>query len=369
MRIDQFLSYRRLALMLVALPLMLASAFYFLLASDRYVSHTVISVRDVSGAAVTSSSGLSSLLGGGAAPAYSDLMYLQTYVFSLDMLKRIDAKLNVKAHFQKPKMDFIFRLSSDATDDQFLDYFKNRVAMVHDDMAGLLTFDVQAFDPVMSQRIAKALLEESERFVNDYMHRLSSERMKFAEEQVTDTQSRLEKAKSDLLAFQVKNKWLDPVSQATANSSLTATLQTTLAQQEAALHAAQSFLSDDSFQVKTLRSQVEATKAQLDAERNRSVTPQGGSGQLAGLTIEYQALLSRATFAEDTYKAAIQTLEAARMDTMRKMKALVVVDPPTLPDAAQYPRRIYNLLTLLVVSGMVLAIVHLILATIREHQD
>lgn len=371
MKLLTLLSPRRLALLLVALPMLLASLFYATMAADRYVSHTVISMRDVSGvSSSTGTSGLSSLLGGGgSSPAYSDLMYLQTYVYSMDMLKRLDQKLNLRAHYTSPSADFIFRLSTSATDEEFLEYFRNRVTMTHDDLAGLLTFDVQAFDKATAQRIAKAILDESERFTNDYMHRLARERMGFAESQTTETQARLEKAKADVLAFQVKNKWLDPMSQATANSSLTATLQNTLAQQEAALRAAQSFLSDDSFQVKTLRGQMEATKAQLEAERNRSVSPQNGGAQLASLTIEYQGLMTRASFAEEAYKAAIQTLEAARLDTMRKLKSLVVVEPPTVPDQALYPRRLYNLLTLLAVCGMVLTIVHLILATIREHQD
>lgn len=371
MKLLNLLSPRRLAVLLVAVPMLLASLFYAFMASDRYISHTVISMRDVSGGNTSGVSGLSALLGGSvsASPAYSDLMYLQTYVYSMDMLKRIDQKLNLRAHYSTPRADFIFSLSKSATDEEFLDYFHNRVTLVHDDLAGLLTLDVQAFDKVMAQRIAKAILDESERFTNDYMHRIATERMGFAESQVQETQSRLEKAKAEVLAFQVKNKWLDPMSQASANSSLTATLQNSLAQQEAALRAAQSFLSDESFQVKTLRSQVEATKAQLETERNRSVTPQSGGAQLASLTIEYQGLMTRAVFAEDTYKAAIQTLEAARLDTMRKLKSLVVVEPPTLPDDALYPRRLYSLLTLLAVCGMVLTVVHLILATIREHQD
>lgn len=371
MKLLTLLSPRRLALLLVALPMLLASVFYATMAADRYVSRAVISMRDVSGVSSSAStSSLTSLLGGGGnSPAYSDLMYLQTYVYSMDMLKRIDQKLNLRAHYTAPSADFVFRLPAKATDEEFLAYFRNRVAMTHDDLAGLLAFEVQAFDKETAQRIGKAILEESERFTNDYMHRIARERMGFAESQTAETQARLEKAKAEVLAFQVKNKWLDPMSQATANSSLTATLQNTLAQQEAALRAAQSFLSDDSFQVKTLRGQMEATKAQLDVERNRSVSPQNGGAQLAGLTIEYQGLMTRAAFAEDSYKAAIQTLEAARLDTMRKLKSLVVVEPPTVPDEALYPRRLYNLLTLLAVCGMVLTIVHLILATIREHQD
>jgi capsular polysaccharide transport system permease protein len=40
-----------------------------------------------------------------------------------------------------------------------------------------------------------------------------------------------------------------------------------------------------------------------------------------------------------------------------------------LPETAIYPRRIYNLVTLLVVSLLLYGIVRLVIATIREHLD
>ena len=98
--------------------------------------------------------------------------------------------------------------------------------------------------------------------------------------------------------------------------------------------------------------------------------PTSKSGtQLASLSIEFQSLQTRAVFAEEGYKSAVLMLEQARLDSMRKLKTVVVVEPPTQPQEALYPRRIYDLLTLLVGCTMLLAVVKLILVTIREHQD
>jgi len=363
------LTTRRLAIIFVGLPILFASLFYAFFASDRYVSRTVISVRDISAGAVSSSSSsLSSLLGGSVSPAFSDLMYLQSYVYSTDLLKRLDDRLKLRAHYSDSSRDIIFRLASDATDEQFRDYFRNRIEMTHDDISGLLSFSVQAYDKTTARLIAQALLEESERFVNGYMHRISRDRMSFAEAELDRNLTRLQKAKAEVLSFQTRNKLLDPLSQSTANSSLTASLQATLAQKEAELRSTQAYLSENSYQVKTLRDQIAATQAQLDTEARRATTAPGGT-QLAALSIEFQGLVARATFAEDSYKAAVLNLEQARQDSTRKLKAVVVIEPPTLPDEALYPRRLYDLFTLLAGCGMLFAIVRLAIATIREHQD
>lgn len=351
-------------------PLALATVFYAFVASDRYVSTTVISVKDT-GASAGGSGGLaaaaSSLLGG-ATPSYSDVFYLQSYYRSADLLERLEAKLKLREHFGKSDADFLYRLSDKASREEFLDYFRNRVELTHDDLTGLVTLKAQGFDAAFAQKLAQALVEEGDRFVNDAARRIATERLSFAEAEVKRAGDHVLKAKAELLAFQTRNKVLDVTSQAAATNAVTSTLQANLSRLEADLKTAQGFLSEDSMQVRSLRSQIAAAQGQLDAERLRSTTEKGGV-QLPAQAMEYQTLLTQAGFAEEMRKGAQAVMEQARMDTVRKLKAVVVIDPPSLPDEAAYPRRWYNWFTTFALLGMLLAVVRLILATIREHQD
>ena len=77
----------------------------------------------------------------------------------------------------------------------------------------------------------------------------------------------------------------------------------------------------------------------------------------------------QADVALDAYKLALSAVEASRISATRKLQNLVVIEPPSMPDNAEYPRRWYSLLTLLVGSLLILAVVRLVLATIQEHQD
>jgi capsular polysaccharide transport system permease protein len=60
-------------------------------------------------------------------------------------------------------------------------------------------------------------------------------------------------------------------------------------------------------------------------------------------------------------------LETARIESTRKLKSLVLVETPALPETAEYPRRLYTLLTLLMGLILIYGIGRLILATIEDH--
>jgi capsular polysaccharide transport system permease protein len=237
-----------------------------------------------------------------------------------------------------------------------------------DDFSGLLTIEVQAFDAATAQKLAKAILEESEAFVNENAHRIARDKMAFADSEVQRALDRVHSARANLVAFQAKYKLLDPISQAAASGALTASLQATQAQQESALKAALSFMSEDSLQVRALRSQLSATVAQLEVERLRA-TAVGTGNQLPTLAVQYQALLTQAGFADDAYRASVLAYEQSRLDATRKLKTVVVTQAPTPPDLPSYPHRLVDWLTALAVFGLSFAILRLVYATIREHQD
>ncbi|MNS89097.1 hypothetical protein D3C72_1230970 [compost metagenome] len=57
------------------------------------------------------------------------------------------------------------------------------------------------------------------------------------------------------------------------------------------------------------------------------------------------------------------------MEASKKLRSLVTVVSPNLPDRAVYPERIYNLITLLVALGLLYGIVRFVIATVEDHRD
>ena len=175
--------------------------------------------------------------------------------------------------------------------------------------------------------------------------------------------------KTEVLTFQAKNKLLDPIVQAQASGTMMADLQAQITRAEADLRGMRSFLNDDAQQVKAQRSLLDALRAQLELERVRATGQGKTSDRLGALAIEFQGLQMQADFSADAYKLALAAVENARIDATRKLKSLAVIEPPTRPETAEFPRRIYNLATLLVGLLLAYGVVRLVLATIREHQD
>lgn len=362
------LTPKRLKIVLIALPLALASIYLTLFAADRYVSESTIALQHTSNDA-SSVPGAALLLAGLNTPSREETLYVRQYMRSLGLLQALDAKLGLRKHYEAQKLDLLTRLWGDTSQEGFLDYYRKRVEVSMDDLSSTLTLRVQGFDPAFAQQLNRAVLEESERFVNEMSHRLAREKLGFAEGELARAAERLQQAKVDVLAFQDRNKLLDPTVQAEASGRVTAELQASITKSEADLRSLRTFLNEDSYQVKALRTQIEATRAQLEIERARATGSGKQSDRLGALTIEFQGMKLKADFALDAYKLALAAVENARIDATRKLKSLVVIEPATLPETAEYPRRLYSLATLLVGCLLLYGVVRLVIATIREHQD
>lgn len=357
----------QLKLLLIVLPVLVGSVYYGLFAADRYVSETILAVRQATqeNSAIP---GVALLMGGVNPAAREDTLFLRQFIHSLDLLNRLDQKLRLRAHYQQAHGDPLYRLPPDADQERLLEYYRARVELGFDDLSSLLTVRVQGFDAAFAQALGAAILAESERFVNDFSQRVAREQLAFSSGELERATGLLQQAKAKLLAFQTRHQMLDPISQARAAGTLTAELQATLSRQEAELRNAQTYLNQDSYQVRALRSQVESTRAQIALERNRATSGRSGE-QLNQLAAEFQELTLQAGFAEDNYKLALAAVENARIDTSRKIKSLIVIEPPSRPQSAVYPRRLYNIVTMLVAAILLYGIARLAIETIREHRD
>ncbi|MCB2020956.1 MAG: capsular biosynthesis protein [Burkholderiaceae bacterium] len=362
------LTPRRLKIVLIAAPMLLATLYFTVFAANRYVSESTVALQHASND-VSSLPGAALLLAGLSSPSRSEALYLRQYLQSLALLKDLDAKLDLRKHYEAEKLDGFARLWGGASQERFLDYFRNRVDVTVDEASATITVRVQGFDPAFAQTLNRAILKEGERFVNEMSHSLAREKLSFAESELARAGEHLQESTREVLAFQNQYGLLDPSIDAQASGALSAQMQASITRSEAELRGLRSFMTEDAPQVKALRSQIRATQAQLEVERTRATGTGGQSERLGALTIEFKSLRMKAEFALDAYKVALVAIEGARMEATRKLTSLIVIEPATLPETAEYPRRLYNLVTLFVVCLLLYAVARLVIATIREHQD
>jgi capsular polysaccharide transport system permease protein len=359
----------RLGLVMVVLPTALASAYFLTFAKDRYVSETTVALRESGASAGSPIPGAALLLGGLATPARQDSMLLQTYVQSLALLQTLEQRFKLREHFSAPGSDFVFSLRGDASQEEFLQHYRDRVSVHLDDLSSTLTIRVQGFEPGFAQAVNRGLIEESERFVNEFSQKMAREQLAFGEGELVRATSRLQAARAELLAFQTKHNLLNATAEAEAAGAVIVDLNAQITKAEAELRGMLSYLNPEAFQVRALKSQISALREQMAAERRRAIAGGKDGSRINTLSAEFQALQMQAEFALDAYKLALGAVENSRIEASRKLKSLVIVEPPTLAQTAEYPRRLYNIATVLVISLMLYGAVSLAVATIREHQD
>lgn len=360
------LSPRRLTFLIIGLPLALALVYYVVFAADRYVSEFVVTVGEVSDRS-NAGSGLALFIPGASPPARQETLYLREYVHSLDLLKHLDEKLGVRAAYGVAPLDIFYNLFSWASQEWFLDYFRSRVQVSFDEVSSLLTVRVQAFEPGKAEAIAREILSKSEQFVNEFSRRMAREQMTFAETELGNARERFQAAKEAIIAFQERHDILDPTAEAQATVSLTSGFEAEISRLEAELRNLQSYLKDNAHEVVSLQNKIAALRVQLEIERANSVASDGN--RINTLAAEFQNLGLHVAFAEDAYKVALTAVENARVEAGRNLKSLIVVQSPTLPETAVYPRRLYNLASLAILLTLLYGIARLSLATIRDHQD
>lgn len=340
--------------------------YYVFIAANRYVSESVLSVKSTTGdsGAIT---GIAALLTNNSF-SNEDITFLKSYIHSLDMLNILEEKIQIRELYQKQKLDFFYSISSSADQEDFLKYYQNRVKIIQENSAnGLLRVEVEGFDPQSAHLIASTIVKESEKFINEISHKAARDQMQFAEEELLQFKKRYQKAKDELLAFQNKYGVFDPLKQAEGTLKLIAELESKIAAKEAELLMMQSYINDNAPQIVTIKSEITALKKQLQKEKSKVSSPKS-SQKLNDLAAKFQDLTIEVGFAESAYTAALKAYESARIEALRKIKQVVIVQSPSLPQSAKYPESLYNILTAFMILSLIYGIVKFIKMIIEEHR-
>ncbi|WP_185900147.1 capsule biosynthesis protein [Campylobacter sp. MIT 99-7217] len=346
--------------------MILVVIYYTFIAADRFVSETAVTVKSSEQSSGIAISGLGSLLGGSSLSSNDDVNYLRTYILSPDMLRVLEKEINIRQIYEAQKLDFFFSLSPSANEDKFVRYYKDRIKITEDN--ALLNIQVEGFTPEQARLIAGAILKESERFINELSHKSAREDLNFAESELIKYKEKYQEASNKLIVFQNEHGVFDPSQEAKGRSSFLTEMESKIATKEAELLAMQSYIQDNAPQLSILKAEIKALKAQLEKEKAQIISLNEQTQKLNNLAADFESLKIEVGFAQSAYEAALKAYETTRIETIRKIKHLVIVQAPTLPQSAEYPKKIYNIITIFVVLSLVFGVLKLIRTIIEEHK-
>lgn len=344
---------------------LLALLYWGLLASDRYLADTRVVIQRTE-SRPAAAEGLLSLVSSGT--ENRDLLLLRERLLSIDMMRLLDEKLGLRRHYSDSRRDPLSRhLSATSPDEQFYRHYRRRIDVVFDDYAHVLVIKAQAYTPEMAQAIAQALADAGERYMNQLDNKLAAEQSAFIEQQVAAIGARMQTARETLLAFQNANGLASPTATADGIAQSIARFESERSALDASRQTMSLYLTPGAPDMVKITSQIAALQRQIDIERARLASDKGQ--RLNRLVERQERLQADAAFTADLYKTALVALERSRIESIRKIKSVSIVQSANLPQSSTHPRRLYNLLVFALVSIVIAGVVHLLGAIVREHRD
>jgi capsular polysaccharide transport system permease protein len=347
----------------VVAPTLAATVYYAVIAAPIYETEARFTIQ--SQESVPTDGGiLGTLLAGGAGPSPTEALAIVDYVMSLDAVAALRSGIDLEALYRVPEADFWARLPDDALAEDVLYYYNNMIEIYLDPVSGITTLKTKAFRPEDAQKIAIALLDQSELVVNRFNERIQRDILHSAEQDVTVAEDNLAKAEERLTKFRRQNAAIDVSQATTASLSIIAGLQSQVAATEADIQGKLTYMKPDNPQITSLRSTLDGLRTQILQEQQRLT---GQSAPVAENLTDFAQIQLEQTLANNFYSTALSSLEAARAEARRQQNYLVTIVTPDLPQKDEYPKRIEDVILVLVGSLLVFGIGTLIVAGVRDH--
>jgi capsular polysaccharide transport system permease protein len=358
--------WRRVRLLLMLSPSLLAAAYYGAIASDQYVSEARFVIRTAS-----KPSGVAGGLGAllqmvGIARSQDDAWAVHDFLTSRDAVRALSSRLDLRTIYGRNDADFLARYPSilyGGSEERLFDYFQRMLTVVVVPTTGLTTLRVDAFRAADAQKVAAALLDLGEDLVNRLNDRTQADAVRVAAAEVARFEQRRIVNQQAITTFRNRELLLDPEQNSAIVLEVIGKLSTALADARANLDELRAS-SPSSPNLPSMKRQVGAIEGQIALERSRVGS---ASDALANKIAEYEKLNLEREFSIRALSQSVASLEQARLEAWRQQLFLERVVEPGAADYATMPQRWRMGFTVFGFNVLGLAVGWLIVTGLREH--
>lgn len=350
----------------VLLPTTLAILYYGFVASDVYVSESRFVVRSARQQQQTSM--VSALLEGtGFSKAQDDTYPVIDYIESRDALRELNQNDYILNAYSK-QGDFISRFHTmlgGSFENLWRYYGKHIASATLDPTSSITTLQVRSYTAKDAKQINATLIEISERLINRLNNRAAGDTVQFAQRQSELAAQKAKDAATALAAYRQSHTVFDPEKQSALQLQQVTSLQTQLFAAQSQLGQLQA-ISPQNPQIPVLHKYIDTLNSQI---RSATGTVVGDQNSLSQKVTTYTRLELDAEFADKQLAAAMAAVDSARAEAQKQQLYLEVLVNPNTPDIAVEPKRIRGIIAVFAVGVICWAVLTLLIASIREHQD
>jgi len=350
----------------VVLPVLVSAIYFFVIASDQYVSESrfVIKAPNQRTGQISTFANLIQTTGLSGGQEQSNQVI--DYVRSRSALQALSKEVQLGKVYSGDSTDFFSRFpkpwQQNAREDLH-DYYREKVVIDRDADTGLVVLRTIAFDPKDAARINESLLRQSETLVNELNERARVSAISESESRVREAEARAMAARKAMAGYRNRAELVDPLKQAGGVVEIANRLITERAALEAQLSTLRR-VTPDHPSIGALRERIASLTQEIDQQTTRIV---GGGNSISGKLPAYEALALEQELSSQLVMLARASLEQARTDALKQQFYLERVVDPNVPDLPEYPRAWRNVLTIFGFALCLYFIAWMFIVGILEH--
>jgi capsular polysaccharide transport system permease protein len=336
----------------VALIPALSGIFYFgLIASNQYVVEEKFTVR---GGEVPKLDGIGMLTGLPSLAVVQDSQIVANYIYSRALVEELEKRVSLRQLYSYHDVDWPARFERSKPIEKLVAFWKSMVEVSIQIPSGIIVVSVRAFRAQDAVVIGTAIIDLSEKLVNDMNERMRRDSVAASEQELTRAVERVGKARIELEKARNSEGMLDAGQTAVAINALIGNLQADQLRLQQEYDTQVRNVSEQAPQMRALKARITATASQVEQLKAQMTTQNGGASdrvlsesmtRFSELGLEYQ-------IAEKQYAAAAAALEVARASSERKQVYLSTFVRPALPEEPLYPKRVvYSFFTIIAAIG------------------
>ena len=345
----------------VVLPTLLASYYYIAVATPQYISEIRFGVRSadaVRNDATSIFQGMAS-----ASQIGLDSYMVVQFIKSREMVDLMRKQFDFNKMFAADHIDLLSRLQPDAQVEDVVKYWNKHVEPFFDLTTGSVTVGIKSFSPADSKALGDEIIARSEKLVNETSARARRDALATAEGEVARAETRMKSSLTKIQAFRDKNGRIDPSKEADGGLKGVQTLQEELTRTKAQLSVQKTYMNVSSPAVQATERRIKALADQIEELKGTLTSTDGLAGETSatGNSLSqdmgvFDELAVEQKFAEENYRAALETLEKARLQADRQISYLSVFVRPSIAESSTYPNAPQSILIAFVASFGVLAL-------------
>lgn len=346
-------------------PFMVLSFYVIFIQTELFQSSSTLMVKDLQ--STPTSTDLMSALIPSSSSNMQDSMILEKYIQSEEMFRKVDRVFNLKEHYMSDKIDAVNRCYGFSTMEDFLKVYRSRLIIRYDEISGTLDINFLHADAITAQQILFFIVKESTQTLNQYDKENGAILLNFIQQQEQENRKLLTDAIEKLVAYQNKNRMIDPSIDIKSKSSILAQLEAKLVQKETEYSTLKQYMNDKSPELKILRGEIQSIKHKLSEIKTQLAG--SNENELNENLFEFEELKAEVEYKKERYKQTLIQLDLAKIQATQNSKNLIIVTQPTLPDYYSYPNKIKTVITILLVLLLLYGIITMVQSIVKDHRD